>query len=327
VSAVAYSNIGLLEGNEWDSSITVEGYAPKRGENLNPYCNAVSPGYFGAMGIPLVAGRDFDDRYERMVPPDPDANSKPPNYSVAIVNERYARHYFPDGHAIGHHIGFGIDPGTKTPIEIIGVVKDAKYTGVRDDIPEQVFVPFLENDFAGGGVVYVRTVEAPETAFGSIRQLVRQIDANVPIYNPRTLEHQADMSLLNERLIATLSTAFGVLATLLATIGLYGVMAYTVARRTREIGVRMALGAQPSDVVWLVMREVLLLVASGDLLGVIVALALAHYVSSQMFGISATDPVTVAAAALGLAIVALVAGFIPARRATGVNPTRALRYE
>ncbi len=327
VSAVAFSNIGLLEGNEWDSSITVEGYAAKRGENVNPFCNAVSPGYFRAMGIPLVAGRDFDDRYERMLPPDPDANNQPPNYTVAIVNERYAKHFFPDGHAIGHHIGFGIDPGTKTPIEIIGVVKDAKYTGVRDDIPEQVFVPYLENDFAGGGVVYIRTVEAPETAFGAIRQLVRQIDANVPIYNPRTLEHQADLSLLNERLIATLSMAFGILATLLAVIGLYGVMAYTVARRTREIGVRMALGAQPRDVVWLVMREVLLLVGSGDLLGVLGALALGHYVSSQMFGIRATDPLTIAAAALGLGAVALVAGFIPARRATAVNPTRALRYE
>jgi len=206
-------------------------------------------------------------------------------------------------------------------------VKDAKYTGVRDDIPRQVFFAFMENDFAGGGVMYVRTAMQSESAFGSIRQVMRQLDPNIPMYNPRTMETQLDQSLLNDRLVATLSAAFGVLATLVAVIGLYGVMAFTVARRTREIGIRMALGAVQGDVVWLVMREVLTLVGVGIVLGLAAAWGLGRLVSSQLFGVTANDPVTIAAAAALLAAVALVAGYVPARRATRVNPVLALRYE
>jgi predicted permease len=327
VSAAAFANMGLLEGNEWDSWITVDGYTPKPGEVPDPYCNAVSPGYFATMGIPLILGRDFDSRDERYDPPRDEALHATPPYRVAIVNETWVKHYVGNRDPIGRHFGFGIDPGTTTPIEVIGVVKDAKYTGVRDDIPEQVFVPFLEDDFAGGSVMYVRTTAEPSAAYGVIRQVVRDVDGKVPVYNLRTLEHQIDQSLLNDRLIATLSTAFGVLATLLAVIGLYGVMAYSVARRTREIGVRMALGAVPGNVIWLVMREVLLLVGGGVVLGLIGAFGVSRLVTSQLYGITPNDPVTIAAAAGTLAVVALLAGYIPARRATRVNPTMALRYE
>jgi predicted permease len=327
VTGAAFANMGLLEGNEWDSWITVDGYTAKPGEVPDPYCNAISPGYFSAMGIPLLLGRDFDARDERSDPPRDQGSNTPPPYRVAVVNESWVKHYVGDRDPIGRHFGFGIDPGTPTPIEVVGVVKDAKYTGVRDEIPEQVFVPFLENDFAGGSVMYVRTKAEPSVAYGAVRQVVREIDANVPVYNMRTLEHQIDQSLLNERLIATLSTAFGVLATLLAVIGLYGVMAYTVARRTREIGVRMALGAVPGNVIWLVMREVLLLVSGGIGLGLAAAFGLSRLITTQLYGITPNDPATIAGAAALLGLVALLAGYIPARRATRVNPTMALRYE
>ncbi|MFI5178441.1 MAG: ABC transporter permease [Vicinamibacterales bacterium] len=325
VTGMTFAQMGLLEGNEWDSSISVEGYEPKPGEAMNPFCNAVSPGYFRTMGIPLIAGRDFDDRDARFVEGDPKAQL--PSYKVAIVNESYAKHYFGDRSPLGYHIGFGTNPGTKTPIEIIGVVKDAKYMSVRDEIPRQVYFAFMENDTVGGAVMYVRTTSQPDAAFGAVRQVVRQLDPNIPIYNLRTMDHQIDQSLLNDRLIATLSTAFGVLATLLAVIGLYGVMAYTVARRTREIGVRMALGAVAGDVVWLVMREVLVLVGSGLALGLIASWGLSRFVSSQLYGVKGSDPMTMAGACLVLAIVAALAGYIPARRATSVNPVLALRYE
>ena len=325
VSGVAFAQIGLLEGNEWDSSMSVEGYEAKPGENMSPYCNAVSAGYFKTMGIPLIAGRDFDERDARSVPNDPKAQL--PSYKVAIVSESYARHYFGDQSPIGRHIGFGTNPGTPTPIEIVGVVKDAKYTGVRDDIPRTVYFAFLENDGASSAVVYVRTANRADSMFAAIRDVMRRIDPNIPMYNVRTLEEQADRSLVNDRLVATLSSAFGLLATLLAVIGLYGVMAYTVARRTREIGVRMALGAVRGDVIWLVMREVMILVSSGMVLGLIGALALSKYVSSQLYGIGAADPATIAGAVAILGAVALLAGYIPARRATRVNPVFALRYE
>jgi predicted permease len=325
VTGMAFAQMGLLEGNEWDSSISIEGYDAKPGESMNPYCNAVSPNYFNTMGIPLVTGRDFDDRDVRFEAADPKAQL--PAYKVAIVNQSFATHYFGERSPVGRHIGFGSNPGTKTPIEIIGVVKDSKYTGVRDEIPRQVFFAFMENDTVGGAVMYVRTTSRPDAAFGAVRQAVRQLDSNIPIYNLRTLEHQIDQSLLNDRLIATLSTAFGVLATILAVIGLYGVMAYTVARRTREIGVRMALGAVPGDVIWLVMREVLVLVGSGLALGLVASWGLGRVVGSQLYGVTGSDPMTIAGACALLASVAALAGYIPARRATRVNPVLALRYE
>ncbi len=326
ISSMAFAQMALLEGNEWDNSMSAEGYEPKPGEDMNPFCNAVSPGYFRTMGIPLLSGRDFDERDATYDEPGPDYDGTPA-YRVAIVSERYATHYFGGKNPVGRHIGFGTNPGTKTPIAIIGVVKDSKYTGVRDELPRQVYFPFMQNTFPASAVMYVRTASRPDAAFGSIRQVMHQLDSNIPMYNMRTLESQVDQSLLNDRLIATLSAAFGVLATLLAVIGLYGVMAYTVARRTREIGVRMALGAAQRDVVWLVMREVLILVGSGIVLGLAASWGLKRYIGSQLYGVGPADPLTIVAAVTSLALVALVAGYVPARRATNVNPVMALRWE
>jgi putative ABC transport system permease protein len=326
VTSVAFAAMGLLEGNEWDSTITIEGYAAKPGENMNPYCNAVSPDYFRTIGIPLLVGRDFHVRdvlfEERDLKPD-----EPPSFRVAIVNESFVKHYFGNANPVGRRIGFGGDPGTKTPIEIVGVARDAKYMDVRDEIPRQVFFPYLQGEEAGSAVIYMRSTQDPLTAFAAARHAVQSLDMNIPLYNMRTMERQVERSLLVERFIATLSTAFGILATLLAVIGLYGVMAYTVARRTREIGVRMALGAVASEVIWLVMREVLVLVGSGVALGLLAAVGLSRVVRSQLYGITPTDPLTILAAAAALGVVALVAGYIPARRATRVNPVLALRFE
>jgi predicted permease len=330
VQTVAFAYMGLLEGNEWDSTMTVEGYQPAQGEQMNPYCNAISPGYFKTMGIAVLGGREFDDRDQgpQLVS---QANARDDDfdngYRHAIVNESFAKKYFAGREAVGRHIGFGGNPGTPTPIEIVGVVRDSKYTGVRDEIPRQVFFPVYEDKTPGSVVVYVRTTDDPTAAFAAAQRTVRELDPNIPVYNLRTLERQIDRSLLVERFIATLSTAFGVLATLLAVIGLYGVMAYTVARRTREIGVRMALGAVQGDVIWLVMREVLVLVGLGMTIGLAAAWGLNRIVGNQLYGISATDPATIAGAVTLLGVVAALAGYIPARRATRVSPVLALRYE
>jgi predicted permease len=330
VESVAFADMGLLEGNEWDSTVTVEGYQAKPGEQMNPYCNGVSPGYFKTLGIPLLLGREFDERDIGPAPASPNPKEYSPNgngYRVAIANESFVKRYFGDRNPIGRHIGFGGNPGTPTPIEIVGVVRDSKYTGVRDDIPRQLFFPELQERTPGSVVMYVRAAGDPTTVFAAAQRAVRELDANIPVYNLRTLERQIDRSLLVERFIATLSTAFGVLATLLAVIGLYGVMAFTVARRTREIGVRMALGAHHREVVWLVMREALVLVGVGLALGLATAFEAKRVIASQLYGVSGTDATTIIGAAALLGFVSLAAGYMPARRAARVNPMLALRYE
>jgi predicted permease len=325
VQSAALASVRILENNEWDSTVTVEGYEPKPGENMNPYFNSVSPGYFLTMGIPLQAGRDFTVQDTGTISHGEGPLSEVPK--VVVINEKLARHYFGNRNAIGRHIGFGGDPGTKADMEIIGVIKDAKYTNLRDEIPRQVFVPYLAFRFVGAMTGYVRTTLEPDAVFATIRAEVKKLDTNLPIYAMRTLETHIDRSLLNERLVASLSTAFGFLAALLSTIGLYGVMAYTVALRTREIGIRMSLGARSSDVLKLVVGQGLRLVLIGLAIGLATAFALTRVLASFLFGVTATDPTTFAGVALLLSAVALLACYIPARRATKVNPMVALRYE
>jgi predicted permease len=327
VQSVALAAVRILEDNEWDSSVTVEGYTPPRaGDHPEPFMNSISPRYFETLGAPILAGRDFtlQDTQEVRHNDDQEDSWAP---AKVIVNETFAKRYFAGRNPIGRHIGFGMNPGTKLDMEVIGVVKDIKYTNLRDEIPEQAFVPYLASRYVSGMTVYVRTTLDPAQLFYAVRAKVRELDPNVPVYNMRTTEEQVTNSLITERLIASLSSAFGFLATLLATIGLYGVMAYTAARRTREIGIRMALGAVPGHVIWIVLREALLLVALGVALGLPAALALTRLVRSQLYGLAPYDPVTLALTTVILTAVGCGAGYVPALRASRIDPVQALRYE
>ena len=305
----------VLTGDEWDSSMAVEGFQHKPTEAPDPHMQFISPDYFKTMNIPILLGRDF-----RMT----DGREAP---KVCIVNEKFARRFFRNGLAIGRHIGMGGDPGTKLDIEIIGVVRDTKYESMREEVPLEVYRPYHQMEFVIGMYAYVRTARRPEQAFSGIRRVVNGLDPNLPVFEMKTIETQLEESLITERLVATLSAGFGALATLLAAIGLYGVMAYIVAQRTREIGVRMALGASGRDVVKLVMRDVFILTGIGIGVGLPAAWGLTRMVRSQLYGIQPNDTLTIAAATLGIAFVALLAGYVPAVRATRVDPMRALRWE
>jgi predicted permease len=323
ISSAGLAMMRLLEGNQWNSSMTVEGARPGA-ERSSVWCNAISSGYFEAMGMPLKAGRDFAERDARTEP----APDQRQDFRVAIVNETFARHHFGDiARALGKRIGFGSDPNTQTTIEIVGVVADAKYTDVRDEIQRQAYFPYLELSVPGGFTVYARTTEQPDAMFGTIRQVVQRIDPNLPVYGARTLEAQVALSLRNDRLIATMTATFGALATLLAVVGLYGVMSYTVARRTREIGLRMALGARPANILWLVIREVLLIAGAGIAVAIPVAWWLGRLVAAQLYGIVPTDPIAIGGAILLLLAVALMSGMVPSLRAARIDPTRALRFQ
>jgi predicted permease len=311
IKSAAVASVPILSGDEWDNSMAVEGHKAADGENMQAFMNSLSPGYFAAMNIPFREGRDFTPM---------DAKEE---WKVAVVNRRFAEHFFPGKSAIGRHLGNGGGPNAKLTIEIIGVVEDSLYEGPREGVRRQVFVPKL----GGSAVFYVRTTSASSAVFSQIRREVQQLDRAMPIYEMKTVEGQLDETLLSDRLVALLSAGFGLLATLLASIGLYGVMAFVVARRKKELGIRLALGAQRTLIIWSVMREVLLLLAIGLAIGIPTGLGLGRFVGSQLYGIQPHDPSIAIATMLLLTVVSAAAGLIPAHRASRIDPILALRYE
>ena len=312
VKAAGSAGVPLLRGFEWDSSMTVEGHQARDGEDMQAFMNSLSPGYFQAMGVPLLEGRDFTPL---------DAREK---WKVAIVNQSFAKHFFGDRSAVGRYIGQGVGPKTKLEIEIIGVVADSLYEGPREGVRRQVFVPHWGKNSTA---FYVRTALGSTAAYKAVREEVKKLDASLPVYSLKTLRAQLDETLLTERLIALLSAGFGGLATLLAAVGLYGVMAFAMTRRTKELGVRIALGAQRTSVVWLVMKEVLILLAIGLAVGVPAAIGLGRFVTTQLYGIKGNDPWMAVMTVVILGLVAAFAGMIPAHRASRIDPITALRFE
>ena len=298
-------------GDGFGAMMRAEGYVPKPGEDISSDFNQIGPDYFRVMQIALLDGRDFAQS---------DTTTTSP---VAIINQTAARRFFPGQNPVGQRVIVGRAPDEQIR-EIVGVVKDSKYRRMNEELRPAVFIPFFQR-YRGDMTLHVRTMSDPATVLPAVRREAQAIDASVPLYNVKTLEEQKNSSLYTSRLAATLLTAFGLLALLLAAVGVYGVMAYTVTRRTREIGIRLALGAQGHEVRRLVMVEGATVVTIGIALGLGGALGATRLVESLLYGVTPTDPVAYGGAALLLAVVALLANYVPTRRASRIDPLMAIR--
>jgi len=314
VSAVTASLVPLLAGSNWGSDVSVEGFEWSPGVDANARFNEIGPGYFRTLGIPLVTGREFT---EADVPGTP---------KVAIVNEAFAEKFGLGRDAVGKRMAVGTGD-VELDTEIVGLVEDAKYSEVKGEVPPLFFTPYRQDERLGFINFYVRTDLPPEGLLPSISGVVAQLDPNLPVEDLKTMPRQVRENVFLDRFLATLSVSFAVLATLLAAIGLYGVLAFMVVQRTREIGLRMALGADGGRVRRMVLAQVGRLTLVGGVIGLLMALGLGTVARSLLFGLEGHDPVVFAVATVLLAMVALAAGFVPALRASRIDPMGALRYE
>jgi predicted permease len=314
VKAVGANTSRLLTGGRWDSSITIPGVGVKDNNFPWSFFNAVTPGYFDALGIPVKMGRDFTWR---------DWGS---SKRVCLVNEALVKEYLPGENPVGRMMAQGASQPPN--MEIIGVFANAKYEDVRGTIPRQTFMSMDANiQFVSGVTVYARAGGDVRQVMAQLREQVRKVDSNLVISDMRTMDEQLNMRLTNERMLSFLSAGFAVLATLLAVVGLYGVLAFIVTRRTREIGIRMALGARQGSVVRMVLGETMLVIFGGVIAGVVASFLGGRYVETQLFGLKAADPPVFAISVAVLVSASLVAAFIPAWRASRIDPLHALRYE
>jgi predicted permease len=315
VRSASLSWVSLFGGSDIGYGVIAYGDTPSSvNEPVRARIDVVSAGYFETVGMTLAAGRTFTPRDNESAP------------HVAIVNEAFVRRFFPNENPIGKRLSVGRAVSASVK-EIVGVVKDAKYNDLRQGTKEMFYLPLLQTPTLAARSIQVRTVGAPQMLIPQIRQVVRDADPSIVITESKTLADQVDRTLVQEQLLADLSGFFGAAALLLACIGLYSVLAYQVVQRTQEIGVRMALGSPPAGVMWLVMRDGLLLVGPGVALGVPAALALSRSVASQLFGVTPTDPATIGVVVMILLGVAGLSCYLPARRAAGVDPIVALGSE
>jgi predicted permease len=297
------------------STIVVQGYAAGDGEDMDVNELLIGPDYAEAMGVPLLAGRPIN------------ITDTPASGKVAVVNQSFAEHFFHGQNPIGRKFGF--DDEKQADIEIVGVIGDVRFDRAREAPTRRVFRPILQvqDEGAYSSELAIRTAGDPQSITAAVREAIAQVDARLPITDVTPIEQQFVASLRQERLVAQLVSFFGLLALVLASVGLYGVMAQAVARRTGEIGIRMALGAAQGKILWMVLRETLLLVVVGIAIGVPAALASGRLISTQLYGLDASDPVTLVIATVILTLIAALAGYLPARRASRVDPTEALRYQ
>jgi putative ABC transport system permease protein len=314
VDSAADTNVVLLSGNAWGNDVWLDG--SDSGQRTNSSFSRISSDYFKTLATRLLAGRDFDDR----------DTTRSPN--VAIVNESFARQLVNGANPIGARFWREATPNDPERVyEIVGVVKDTKYRDLRLDFAPIAFLPLSQDPYPSQfAQILIRSSATMSNVISPVKQALEEINPKI-VVNFRVFETQIWDSLLRERLMATLSAFFGFLAAMLAAIGLYGVISYGVAGRTKEIGIRMALGAERRDVLWLILREALLLVSIGVAIGLPAVLAATRLVSSLLFGLKPADPVSLSVAIILMFIVAAMAGYIPARRATKVDPMVALRYE
>ena len=311
VTAASLASDSPISGG-WDQNrIEVEGYTPREDENMGCDVTYISTGYFKTLGIPLVAGRDINDQ-DRVGSP-----------KVAVINEKMAHYFFGNASPLGKRLS--VDGPLDTTI--VGVVRDATYVNLRKSIRRHFYTPTMQIARLSDLALHIKTSVEPFVVAEQLRGTVKTLDPHLPLYNLKTLEGEIDESLTQERLLTWLSTSFGILATLLTALGLYGVLTFSVARRTREIGIRVALGAQRRDVFKLVMTRGMLIVMVGIAIGVGGSLALSRVLESLLFGVKATNPFVIGVVSVGLIAIALIACYLPARRATKVNPLEALRYE
>jgi len=313
VTGVSASLIPVLANSNWGSDVNVQGFKKEPDTDANARYNEVGAGYFRTLGIPLLAGREFTDADNLGSP------------KVAIVNEAFAKKFGLGRDAVGKRMGSG--DKDELDMEIVGLVQNSKYSEVKQEVPPLFFAPYRQDSTVGAMNFYVRTSLSPEQLVRTIPSVIAKLDPNLPVEELKTVPQQARENVFLDRMISTLAAAFAVLATLLAAVGLYGVLAYTVAQRTREIGVRMALGADGTRVRGMVLRQVGLMTLIGGALGVAAALALGRAARSLLFELEGHDPAVFVAAAVVLTAVALGAGYLPARRASQVEPMQALRYE